>query len=204
MRGTSRGGRRSRRKLSREAGSRPTSGRRGPLMAFSQDLRFAVRTLRRAPGFTAAAVITLALGIGVNTAIFSVVNSVVLRPLPYRDSGRLAFLWTSDPAAHLFERPTGYRTIQDWREQARTVEGIASFREEQVVWTAESEPEAVEAAFASANLFPLLGVAPAAGRWFTQEESDRGERLAVLGYELWQRRFGGSASAIGQTIPLDG
>src|SRR4051794_16351169 len=121
-------------------------------MSFSQDLRFALRTLRRSPGFSAAAVATLALGIGVNTAMFSVVNSVVLRPLPYRDADRLAFLWTADPTAHLLERPTGYRTIQDWRQQARSFEGIAWFREEGVIRTEAPDPEALEACFASANL----------------------------------------------------
>jgi predicted permease len=173
-------------------------------MAFVHDLRYAARAFRRSPGFSAAAIATLAIGIGATTAVFSVVNSVVLRPLPYRDSGQLAFVWTSDPAAHLFERPTGYRTIQDWREQARSVESFASFREEPVVWSDGTEPESIEAGFASANLFAQLGVAPVVGRTFTQQESDAGERLAVLGYELWQRRFGGAADAIGKTVHLDG
>src|SRR3954453_17846448 len=105
---------------------------KGGPMSFPQDLRFAFRSLRRAPAFSAAAIATLALGIGVNTAIFSVVNSVVLRPLPYRGADRPAFLWTPDPAAHLFERPTGYRTIQDWRQQARSFEQIAWLRDESV------------------------------------------------------------------------
>jgi predicted permease len=173
-------------------------------MLLAQDLRLAFRSLRRNPGFSVAAIAMLALGIGVNTAIFSVVNSIVLRPLPYRDAGRLAFIWTNDPAAGLLERPSGFRTIQDWREQARTVEEFAWFREEPAIWNGESEPEALEAGFASANLFRQLGVKPVIGRDFTQEESDRGDRLVLIAYELWQRRLGGDSGAIGKTMQIDG
>ena len=173
-------------------------------MSFLQDLRFAFRSLRRSPGFSVAAIAMLALGIGVNTAIFSVVNSIILRPLPYRDAGRLAFVWTSDPAVGFLERASGFRTIQDWREQARGVEEFAWFREEPAIWNGEPEPEALDAGFASSNLFRQLGVTPVIGRDFTQEESDRGDRLVLISYDLWQRRFGGASDAIGKTVPIDG
>src|SRR5262245_8723714 len=110
-------------------------------MPVFQDIRYAVRTLRAHPGFTAAAVATLALGITVNTTIFSVVNAVLLRSLPYQDADRLVLLWTTDPQQRQFERPNGYLSVKDWQQQTRTLEDLLVFRNEPVVWAEESEPE---------------------------------------------------------------
>src|SRR5579863_6504470 len=109
-------------------------------MPVLQNLRFALRTLRRNPAFAVTAMGTLALGIAVNTTIFSIVNSVLLEPLPYPDAGRLVILWTTNPRQNVFEGLTGYLNVQDWR-QTRSFENIAYFRDEPVVLTEEPEPE---------------------------------------------------------------
>jgi putative ABC transport system permease protein len=173
-------------------------------MAVWQDLRFAARTLRRNPGFTAAAVATLALGIGINTAMFSTVNSVLLRPLPYRDADRLVLLWTADSHAGLNERETGYANVLDWQRQARSFEDLGYMRSEPLIWVGEPEPESLETDFVSPNCFAELGAHPVAGRTFTADEALRGEPLAVISYELWQRRMGGSPGVIGRTASIGG
>ncbi len=152
-------------------------------MPVLQNLRFALRTFRRNPAFAVTAIGTLALGIAVNTTIFSIVNSVLLEPLPYRDAGRLVILWTTNPRHNVFEGLTGYLNVQDWR-QTRSFEDIAYFRDEPVVLTEEPEPEPMDAAFVSPSLFPLLGIQPVLGRSFTNLEADRGEPLVVLSYGI--------------------
>jgi putative ABC transport system permease protein len=163
-----------------------------------QDARYALRTLGKNPGFTVAAVLTLAIGIGANSAIFSIVESVILRPLPYRESYRLAVLAdgmsTTDVEAlqvanHSFEDMAVY-----YRPGGRTL----------VTLTAPGEPEPVQGGFVSAGFFPILGIAPIAGRWFTQEEETRHERVILLAHSLWLRRFAGDRDAIGQTLQIDG
>ena len=163
-----------------------------------QDARYALRTLGKNPGFTVAAVLTLAIGIGANSAIFSIVESVILRPLPYRESYRLAVLAdgmsTTDVEAlqaanHSFEDIAVY-----YRPGGRTL----------VTLTAPGEPEPVQGGFVSAGFFPILGIAPIAGRWFTQEEETRHERVIVLAHGLWLRRFAGDRAAIGQMLQIDG
>ena len=166
------------------------------------DLRYALRGLRLSPGFAAAAIGTLALGIAVNTTIFSVVDAVLLRPLPYRNADRLELLWTTYPKQNAFELPTGYPNIQDWR-QARSFEAMAWFRDEPVVLKEGPEPEQVDAAFVSPDFFGMLGVQPALGRFFTAAESERGEHLLVLDYGLWQRRFGGSRAVLGRVLRIE-
>src|ERR1700730_3078379 len=172
-------------------------------MSIGQNLRFSLRTLRRNPGFAATAIGTLALGISVNTTIFSVVNTVLCRPLPYRDADRMVLLWTTNPQQDAFERPTGYLNIQDWR-RAQSFEAMAYFRREPVVLREEPEPEPVEAAFVSPDFFGLLGVQPAVGRFFTSQEAEQGEHPVVLGYALWQRRYGGSPDVIGRVLRIEG
>src|SRR6185503_1947209 len=140
-------------------------------MPLAQDLRFALRTLRTHPGFTATAIATLALGIGVNTTIFSIVNAVLLRGLPYRDADRLVLLFTTDPQQRAFERPTGYLTVEDWRQQARNIEDLTLFRDEPVVWSEEPEPESLEAGFVTPGFFLHAGVQPALGRTFSAQEA---------------------------------
>jgi putative ABC transport system permease protein len=172
-------------------------------MSVRQNLRFALRTLRRNPSFAVTAVGTLALGISVNTTIFSVVNAVLLQPLPYRDADRLVLLWTTNPQRNAFERSTGYLNVQDWRN-AQSFEAMACLRNEPVVLRDGPEPEPVDAAFVSPEFFSLLGIQPVLGRAFTDREAEQSEPLVVLGYGIWQRRFGGSPGVIGRTLRIEG
>ena len=170
-----------------------------------QDVRYALRQLRRSPAFTCISLLTLSLGIGANSAIFSVIQAVLLRPLPFHDPGRLVFL--ADPQ----DPQDGgilLKDIEAWKSQSRSLDKISAYYRNsgwsRVTLTGSQEPTAIQAAFVSADLFPLLGIAPQLGRTFTGEEEARHDHVAVLSYGLWQRRFGGSPDVIGQTIHLDG
>jgi putative ABC transport system permease protein len=169
-----------------------------------QDLRFGLRMFRKDPGFSLVIVLTLTLGIGANTAIFSVVQAVVLRPLPYPQADRLVMLWTENARQSSREEPTSYLTFTDWRAESRGFADMALFRGEPAVILGGEMPERVLSEFVSANIFPLLGVSPVLGRSFTQEEHDRGDPVVVLSHGLWQRRFGGAPDVIGHTLVLDG
>jgi putative ABC transport system permease protein len=167
-----------------------------------QDLRYGLRMLRRNPGFTFVAVLTLALGIGANTAIFSVVNAVLLRSLPYRDPDRLV-------AASYYRGVAGdYARIADfqaWRDQAKAFEQIAAYRTDDADFTGNGEPERLTAGTVSASLFATLGVAPALGRDFTPEDdTDGAAPVVILSDGLWRRRFGGDPQVIGKAITLRG
>jgi predicted permease len=171
----------------------------------ANDLRYAARMLRRSPSFTAIAILTLALGIGANTAMFSVVNAVILRPLPYQDPDRLAMLWTNDPKRDIREEGTSYPTFLDWRSQSRAFADMAiCSRGNPVTLTGGNEPERVMGEAVSANLFPLLGVTPILGRTFSDDEEQQRERVVVVSYALWQRRFGASRDALGKMLEVDG
>jgi len=169
-----------------------------------QDLRYGLRVLLKKPGFTFIAVLTLALGIGATTAIFSVVNAVMLRPLPYRSPNRLAMLWADNPKRDLHEEVTSYLNFTDWRSQSRTFADMALFTGNSLVLSGVEEPERILGAFVSANLFSVLGVSPVLGRTFTPDEEARGEHIVVLSYGLWQRQFGGVPEVIGKSVVFDG
>src|SRR3989442_1613954 len=168
-----------------------------------QDLRYAMRMMRKSPGFTAVAVLSLALGIGANTAIFSVVNGVLLRPLPFRDPGRLMMLdekWLPR-FPHFEATPTDFLS---WREQSRSFDQIAAFVGVAFNLTSDDRSERISGARVSANLPSLLGVEPVLGRSFTPEEDTEGnDRVVLLGYGLWQRRFGADPRAIGRAVTLN-
>src|SRR5438093_13524016 len=152
--------------------------------ALWQDLRYGLRMLAKNPGFTAVAVTTLALGIGANTAVFSGVNAVLLRPLPYQNPGRLAVLWTDNLKQNLHQERTSYPNFEDWRKHSRAFEDMAFSSAFTVNLTGGDEPERVIAGRASANLFPVMGVRPILGRVFSTEEEERGERVVLLSYGL--------------------
>ena len=171
-----------------------------------QDLRYGARMLRKRWGFTAIAVITLALGIGANTAIFSVVNAVVLRPLPYQNPERLVMLWGTNAKDGNLQQPASYAEFNDWKNQAQSFSAISGASPLwNFVLTGGNEPESIQGLYVSANLFPMLGVTPARGRAFLPEE-DRtgGTPVVIVGHGLWQRRFGSDPNLIGKTLTLSG
>jgi putative ABC transport system permease protein len=165
-----------------------------------QDVRYALRALRRSPGFAAVAVLTLALGIGANTAIFSVVNAAVLRPLPYRAPASLVFIdLPSSGSADAW-------LMSAWRERVRTVSDVAgSNGPSAATLVAKGGPEQIQSAFVTWNFLSLLGVAPAAGRDFAEADASPGAPpVALLSHTLWITRFGGDASIIGRTVKVSG
>jgi putative ABC transport system permease protein len=169
------------------------------------DLRYAARLQRKNPGFTIVAIIALALGIGANTAIFSVVNTVLLRPLPYKDPERLVMVW-EDATKHGYPRDTpAAANFVDWRDQNQSFEGMAAIADTSFNLTGSGDPERLEGRRVSANMFPLLGVEPHIGRVFTAAEDQPGaQRVALLSYALWQRRFGGDPGIVGKALTLNG
>ena len=170
----------------------------------AQDIRYAVRTLQKSPGFTATAVAVLALAIGANTAMFSVLNAVLLRPLPYRSPEQLAMLWMEDPTQNLREGTSAYWNVEQWRSQSETFADMAFFDGVSVTLTSADRAEKISGVRTTPNLFPLLGVQPLHGRIFSREEAEQRQRLALISHRFWQARFGGSLDAIGATIHLDG
>ncbi len=169
--------------------------------ALLKDLRFALRGLRRSPGFAAAAVLCLALGIGANTAVFSVLNAVLLRPLPFEDPERIVLVWEQMLAQDMAEMPASGAEFLDYREQAKSFSEMAALINRYVNLTGEGEPERVAAARVSASLFPLLGADAALGRTFLAEEDRLGnEKVALLSHGLWRRRFGGDRRIVGRKI----
>jgi putative ABC transport system permease protein len=170
-----------------------------------QDLRYGARMLVKKPGFALVAVATLSLGIGANTAIFSVIHAVLLKPLPYPDAERLAWVWLDNRRERIPEDITSYPNFEDWRSQNKVFEGMAGVRDGRFNLTGVGEPEELRGASVSANFFALVGVGPARGRGFTSEEEQEGrDAVVVLSHGLWQRRFGGDPALIGQTISLSG
>jgi putative ABC transport system permease protein len=179
----------------------------GSLETWWQDLRYAFRMLRKSLAFTTVAVLTLALAIGANTAIFSVVNGVMLRELPYRDPGRLAMLWSSIPKDHSDERPTSVPNFSDWKSQSRSFESMACYASEGADLIDRSdrlEPEVITYASVAADFFGVLGVSPMLGRSLSEEDVTRGERVIVLSHDFWLRRFGGSPKVVGEMLDLNG
>jgi putative ABC transport system permease protein len=168
-----------------------------------QDLRYGIRMLRKNPGLTFVAALTLALGIGANSAIFSVVNAVLLRPLPYLDADRLVMV--NYYRSRMLNDFAVAAEFLEWRDQAKSFEWIAACRFDAADLTGSGEPERLNVGFASADLFVTLGVAPALGRSFTSEEDTLGgEQSVILSDMLWRRRFGGDPQVIGRTLTLGG
>jgi putative ABC transport system permease protein len=169
-----------------------------------RDLRYALRTLRKSPAFTATAAATLALAIGANTAMFSVLNAVLLRPLPYRSPEQLAMLWTEDPTLNLREGRSALWDVEQWRGQNQSFADLATFDTVSTVLSGADGVEQIVGASISANLLPLLGVHPVLGRSFSSEEAEQRQRLVLISHRFWQARFGGSHDALGGTLVLNG
>src|SRR5450755_296154 len=168
-----------------------------------QDLKHSLRAFRQSPGFTFAAVLALALGIGTNTAIFSVVNSVLLKPAPFPDPDRLVlFMNTSPQGSGPDASPAKF---QHWRQQSSVVQDVSAFRSGVVNLTGGAFPEQLRSAQVSADYFRLFGAATFKGRTFTpQEDRPHGDRVAILSYGFWTRRYAADPEIIGKTISLGG
>src|SRR3989454_10917356 len=145
-----------------------------------KELRYGIRSLLKHPGFTAIAVITLALGIGANTAIFSVINAVLLRPLPYHEPERLVTIWEESPQRDMYEMPVSFANLRDWVDQNHSFEQISAYTFTNLNLTGAAEPARLGAVRASANLFSLVGAAPQLGRAFLPEEDKEGANRAVI------------------------
>jgi predicted permease len=177
-----------------------------------RDVQYAIRTLRRAPGFTIVVVLTLALGVGANTAIFSVVHAVLLRPLPYKDSGRLTRVWENVPGAEIGngkgpDRRYGLMDVRDLLDvsaRARTLTHLANYGLVQATATLDGDVTRLDGYSVSAALFPMLGVQPLLGRTIDDADATAGrDHVVVLGYDTW-RRFGGNANVLGREITFSG
>ncbi|MFL6227272.1 MAG: ABC transporter permease [Pyrinomonadaceae bacterium] len=169
-----------------------------------QDVRYGWRSLRKSPGFTVVAVLALALGIGANSAIFSVVNAVVLRPLPFDHPERLTAVLSRNEKDGSVGSDEAYPNYVDLRDQCQTCEGVAAYGFVTMFLTAaDGEPERVRGIDASAELLPMLGVQPELGRFYTREEDQAGAaRVIVLAHDFWRRSFGGNPKIIGQQVPM--
>jgi predicted permease len=169
-----------------------------------RDVRFAVRTLRRTPGFTALALLTFGLGIGATTAIFSVVNAVLLRPLPYPNAERLVRVYEQ-----LKGKPemgsVAVLNWRDWQRDATAFEALGGFTTSGAILGGDAEPERVRATYVSAEVLPMLGVRPMLGRWFTRDEEIKGKHhVVILSEPLWRNRFGGDRGIVGREIRIEG
>jgi putative ABC transport system permease protein len=169
------------------------------------DITYALRTLRHAKWFSATALVTLALGIGANTGIFSVIEAVLLRQLPYRDPDRIVMVWVKNPQQGFDHDVTSYPRLLDWRVQSKMIGGFAAYTGTSRALTGSDHPEQLRGVAASANFFDVLGVRPAIGAVFSMGDDELGRaHKVVLSHALWVRRFGGNAAIIGQIINLDG
>ena len=170
-----------------------------------QDVRYGLRTLWKSPAFTIVALITLALGIGANTAIFSIVNAVLLKPLPFPDSGRLMFVTSGFSNQNSVTKPfaISYPDFLDWRATAKSFTGMACYHGDSATLTGLEQPLHVTGAMVSGDFFSVLGVQPLLGRGFTRDEEKPGTRVVVLSHQLWQSAFHGDRSIIGRAITMD-
>ncbi|UCG87680.1 MAG: ABC transporter permease, partial [Gemmatimonadota bacterium] len=181
----------------RRGGKENRRGRGSRAQTLIQDIRYAARTLRKARGFTVVAVLTVGLGIGANTAIFSVLNGIVLTPLPYHEPNRLVRVWP--------ERVLSKQSLVEFQQQTQSYSGLSGVTWETLTLTGGGEPEELWGARVSVNHFDLLGVAPALGRVFLPEEREPGRGdVVILSHGLWTRRFGADPGIIGQTVHLGG
>lgn len=173
------------------------------LLDVRQDVRFTLRMMLRRPAFTLAAVLTLALGIGATTAIFSVVDAALLRPLPFEDPGRLSVIWgVAEPDRDI--RFGSYPEIRDWERLTRSFTDISIYNETSLNLSGEGEAERLEAEIVSPGYFALLGVSPRIGRGFTEDDDQPGVAPSVvISHSLWQRRFGAAPDVLGRRVTLD-
>src|SRR5690242_5096482 len=172
---------------------------------FLRDLRYALRGCVRAPGFTLVAVAALALGIGANTAIFTIVNAALIERLPFSDPSRLVLVWEESARRPGRPNSVGPMNYVRWKERATSFEGMAGFADTRTNLTGSGNPEELTIQNVTAGFLSIVGVSPLIGRGFTDEESaNRDSAVVILSYTLWQRRFGGDPGIVGRTIQLNG
>src|SRR4029079_807879 len=171
-----------------------------------QDIRYGIRMLVKSPSFSIVATIALALGIGANTAIFSVVNAVLLRPLPFADSEQLMTVWETDSTRGYTRGTASDPNFADWRDQNHVFEHMSSYYTNDFVLTGRGEPARVQGAVVNADLFPLLRATPMMGRAFLSDEDNPGNagRVVLLSQQLFQKRFGSDPNVINRSMVLDG
>jgi predicted permease len=177
----------------------------GIVETFWQDLRYAVRMLFKNPGFTLIAVITLTLGVGANTAIFSVINSILLRSLPYHEPERIALIWGDIPAEGAHRSQVSATDVEDWRSQNTVFEGVATYGNWSAAFLGNDDAERVQGTQVGDGYFQIMKGTPLLGRVFLPEEQQDGkDKVIILGYGLWQRRFGGDPGIVGKTATIGG
>jgi putative ABC transport system permease protein len=170
-----------------------------------QDIKYAITLLIKKPAFSIVAILGLMLGVGANTAIFSVVNALLLKPLPYNEPGRLVDLWSDNTVDPKAPHAISYTNFVDWRDQSQSFDGMAAYTQNDFNLTGSGEPERVHGAQTTYNLFSLLGVNPIAGRTFLPDEDKPGATpVAILSFSIWQHKFGGDRGVVGRSIDLDG
>src|SRR5262249_5766953 len=167
------------------------------------DLRYGLRVLAKSPVFTGVGVLTLALGVGANTAIFSVVNQLLLRPLPFSNADRVVMLWEVNPKGS-HQNTTSRANFRSWREQSNAFEEMAAFSDQRLSLTGDGEPEEVSVQLATPELFQVLGVNALIGRTLNQDDGSAKSSGVLLGYGIWQRRFGGDPQIVGKSVTLNG
>src|ERR1051326_4625441 len=172
----------------------------------SHDLRFVARALTRAPGFTLVSIATLALGIGANTAIFSVVRAVALQQLPYKDPDRLIRVWEKNDKLQIPRFSGSVPNYVSWRERVQSFESLGAWRGNSATLTTGGDPQRLSKIDVTANMLPMLGISPIAGRTFTADEDRPGaaSRVVMLADTVWRNRFGGNPDILGQSVTLDG
>jgi putative ABC transport system permease protein len=174
------------------------------MQSLLNDLRYGARTLLKKPGFTVVAVLTLALGIGANTAIFSVINAVLLRPLPFREPGRIVSVANVDLKEGGDPFVSSWPDFNDWRAQNQSFEKLAAFNPRDLNLAGAGEPLRLRGAMVTSELFPLLGASPQLGRGFTAEEDRPGAHAVILGQDFWRRHFNADPRAVGRTLDING
>ena len=184
----------------------PPSERGGPVqrLGIARDVRHAFRMLVRTPVFSLVAILTFAVGIGANTAVFSIVDGVLLRGLPYPDADRITMVWLDNRREHIKDDITSFPNYRDWRDQNSSYAHLAAYSETAFALTGAGEPERLFGAQVTTNFFDVMGVKPLMGRLFTTaNESEGQDALVVISYGLWQRRFGAAPDVVGKTITLN-
>jgi len=167
-----------------------------------QDLIYALRALTPRPGFTLVAVLTLALGIGANSTVFTFLNAVLIEPIPFKYDSRTVFIWSANSQLHADRNLVSVPDFVDWRT-ARSFDQLAAFGSDTMTLTGAGNPERIQVTYITSNFFPLLNHSAELGRTFNEsEELEANSRSAILSYGFWQRRFGGDPTVIGRTVTL--